>query len=394
VENYKIKNNSTTTPLCLNSVALPPPVASSTKHTPVADSGCTSHFLCMDSPCTSLQPVSDSIFVMLPNGDCIQATHTALLPLPQLPLAAHVTLRRNGIDKLRGDRDHINGLWNIRLSEPPLSTPLSSAFPATAPTHNMRVCEHANNVYEMRNQSDLVAYLHRACFSPTKSTWLKAINAGYFATWLGLTVELVNKHLPKSIAKAKGHLRQERQNLRSTSTPLRPKTPITILDAEFDLTLKHSDRTRTNWVYQQAVQVSGQIFSDQMGRFPVTSSKGHQYILVVYDYDSNHILAEPLKSRSEHKLVRAYTKLHTKLTTCGLRPLLQKLDNECPAGLKKFMKTEGVDYQLFPPHVHRTNAAKRAIGIWKDHFVAGLSSTDPGFLCTYGDASSTKPPEP
>jgi hypothetical protein len=365
----------------------------------------------MDSPCTNLQPVSHGIFVMLPNGDRIQSTHTALLPLPQLPLAArhahiflalrnrallsigqfcdigfeaiftanHVTLRRNGIGELCGDHDHNSGLWNIRLSNPPMPTPLSSAFPATAPTHTMLVCEHANNVHEMRNQSDLVAYLHRACFSPTKSTWLKAINAGYFATWPGLTAELVSKHLPKSIATAKGHLRQERQNLQSTATPLRPKTPITNLDAEFDLTLEHSDRTRTNWVYQQAVQVSGQIFSDQSGRFPVTCSKGNQYIMVVYDYDSNHILAEPLKSRSEHELVRAYTKLHTKLTVCGLHPLLQKLDNECPAGLKKFMKTEGVDYQLVPPHVHRTNAARRAIGIWKDHFVAGLSSTDPAF---------------
>jgi hypothetical protein len=161
----------------------------------------------------------------------------------------------------------------------------------------MLVCEHANNVHEMRNKSDLIAYLHHACFSPTKSTWLKAINADYFATWPGLTAELVSKHLPQSIATAKGHLRQERQNLRSTATPLRPKTPTTILDAEFDLTLKHSDRTRTNWVYQQAVQVSGQIFSDQTGRFPVISSKGNQYIMVVYDYDSNHILAEPLKSR-------------------------------------------------------------------------------------------------
>jgi hypothetical protein len=75
------------------------------------------------------------------------------------------------------------------------------------------------------------------------------------------------------------------------------------LDAEFDHTHQHLDRSRTNWVYQQAVEVSGQIFSDQTGRFPVTSSKGNQYIMVVYDYGSNHILAEPLKSRSEHELV-------------------------------------------------------------------------------------------
>ena len=140
-----------------------------------------------------------------------------------------------------------------------------------------------------------------------------------------------------------------------------------------------TERVRTHWVYQKAIEITGQIFSDQTGRFPVTSSRGNKYIMIVYDYDSNSILAEPLKSRSEHELVRAYTKLHTYLTDRGLRPVLQKLDNECPAGLKKYMHTQGVNYQLVPPHLHRTNAAEKAIGTWKDHFVSGLSSTNPLF---------------
>ena len=83
--------------------------------------------------------------------------------------------------------------------------------------------------------------------------------------------------------------------------------------------------------------------------------------MVLYDYDSNAIIPEPLKSRSEHKLVRAYTTLHAKLTAHGLRPLFQTLDNDCPAGLKAFMRQEGVTFQLAPPHLHRTNAAERAI---------------------------------
>ena len=32
-----------------------------------------------------------------------------------------------------------------------------------------------------------------------------------------------------------------------------------------------------------------------------------------------------------------------------------------------------------PPHLHRTNAAERAIATFKDHFIAGLASIDPAF---------------
>ena len=86
-----------------------------------------------------------------------------------------------------------------------------------------------------------------------------------------------------------------------------------------------------------------------------------------------------MKSRNEHEIIRVYTKIHTYLTDRGMRPILQKLDNECPKGLKKFMRDNQVDYQLVPPHLHRTNSAENAIGTWKDHFVAGLSGVDPNF---------------
>jgi hypothetical protein len=37
-----------------------------------------------------------------------------------------------------------------------------------------------------------------------------------FTTWPGLTNKLINKHLPKSIATAKGHLKHQGKNLCST----------------------------------------------------------------------------------------------------------------------------------------------------------------------------------
>ena len=43
------------------------------------------------------------------------------------------------------------------------------------------------------------------------------------------------------------------------------------------------------------------------------------------------------------------------------------------------MEHKKVDFQLAPPHIHRRNAAERAIRTFKDHFLAGLASLDPTF---------------
>ena len=58
----------------------------------------------------------------------------------------------------------------------------------------------------------LFQFLHRDRFSPVVDTWYKAIDAGYFTTWSGLTSKLVHKHLPASIDTAKSHLRLTRQH--------------------------------------------------------------------------------------------------------------------------------------------------------------------------------------
>ena len=125
--------------------------------------------------------------------------------------------------------------------------------------------------------------------------------------------------------------------------------------------------------------MTDKVSTNQTVRFPVTSIRVSKYLMVLYDHDSNAITPEPIKLRSSSKLIRAYSVLHSKLTDCGLCPISQMLDNECPAGLKNFMRPEGVTFQLVPPHLHRTNSAERAIQTFKNHLIAGISSCDPGF---------------
>jgi hypothetical protein len=128
------------------------------------------------------------------------------------------------------------------------------------------------------------------------------------------------------------------------------------------------------------IEETGRIYTDQTGQFPVTSSQGHRYMLVIYHYDTNAILVEPLKSRhGGNEILRGYTKLFVHLTSRGFKPTTHWLDNEASTALKQFNKLHDVNYQLVPPHVHRQIATEPAIRTWKNHFVAGLCSTDPEF---------------
>jgi hypothetical protein len=226
----------------------------------------------------------------------------------------------------------------------------------------------ANNVYELRNTGALVHYLHKALFSPTKSAMLQAVKDGHLITWPGLTEDAINKHLKLTPATAMGHMNQRRQNIRSTSkAPIEKQQP-----PDTDL------GTKTHLVYAVIVD-QGQLYTDLTGKFPVRSSKGNSYVMLCYIYYWNYVKVIPMRSRSASEWVKAYDSIHQELTVKGFKPKLQTLDNEASTALTNFFTVNNIAYQLVPPHCHRRNAAERAIGTFKEHFVVGLSSVDPSF---------------
>jgi hypothetical protein len=83
-----------------------------------------------------------------------------------------------------------------------------------------------------------------------------------------------------------------------------------------------------------------------------------QYLMGLYEYNSNAILAEPLKSCTDTTMVEAYCKLHDYSFAQGLKPCLQRLNNEASQALQAFMHDKDVTFQLVAPHVHQTNAAE------------------------------------
>ena len=103
------------------------------------------------------------------------------------------------------------------------------------------------------------------------------------------------------------------------------------------------------------------------------------YILVVYDFDSNAILVQAIPNRLATSILRGYKLLHARLCKAGLKPRLCRLDNEASTFLKSCMYEQDIEFQLVPPGIHRRNTAERSIRTFKSHFVAGLCSVDPNF---------------
>ena len=79
-------------------------------------------------------------------------------------------------------------------------------------------------------------------------------------------------------------------------------------------------------------------YSDQTGRFPHRLSCGNEYIMVMYDYDANAILATWLKNCQAKTLADAWESLYLRLSEHGHPATNFILDNECNSDFKMALK--------------------------------------------------------
>jgi hypothetical protein len=96
--------------------------------------------------------------------------------------------------------------------------------------------------------------------------------------------------------------------------------------------ISESPNERTHQVFAAVYDTTGEIATNQTGSFPTTSSRGHKYVLILYDYDSNAILAATIALTPNTASVQ---QLAPVLVERGFRPQLQKLDNEASKALKR-----------------------------------------------------------
>ena len=93
----------------------------------------------------------------------------------------------------------------------------------------------------------------------------------------------------------------------------------------------------------------------------------------------------PVKTKQGREIASAFTSCFERLTKHGHEVSLHVLDNECSEDTKATFKKASILFELVPPHIHRRNAAERAIRTMKNHLLAGLASCDPDFPITEWD---------
>ena len=110
-----------------------------------------------------------------------------------------------------------------------------------------------------------------------------------------------------------GHLHMISQGIRSTQ----PRIPH-----------RHTTNHRIGVNVVPTKQLKYTMASDLPGRYPVTSARGHKYIFLIVDYDSNYIHAVPIKSCKAEELVYGFRTCYKTLTDNGLQGTYVRLDNE------------------------------------------------------------------
>jgi hypothetical protein len=122
------------------------------------------------------------------------------------------------------------------------------------------------------------------------------------------------------------------------------------------------------------------MFSNQTGQLPTRSQRGNKYIVVMVEIDNNAILIEPMKSRKDEEMIRAYNALLLQLKCAGIVPKKHVLDNEVPENMKNHIRnTCKLDMELVPSGCHQRNAAKVAICNFKAHFLSVLAGIAENF---------------
>jgi hypothetical protein len=218
----------------------------------------------------------------------------------------NVKIYKNGKVIIVGKRNDTNGLWNIPLAPKNSDSPTTNATPAPP-----IACHSANGALrQVKTKQDLATFLHACAFSLLPSTFLRNIQRGHYDKWPGLTASLITKYLPKSLATSKGHLRMQQKNIQSTK-PITADLPLAT-SLHFSPSQEPPNKC-TNVVFTTILPATElhKSYSDQTGKFPVQSSRGYNYVMVLYDYDSNAILSKPLKTLQASELTSAWTALHT-----------------------------------------------------------------------------------
>jgi hypothetical protein len=106
----------------------------------------------------------------------------------------------------KGIQNITDGLWDINLTNPIISQNNNNIHK----TNKLNVIIRKNTL-----KTDFINFLNACCFSPTKQSFIKAIQKGNLITFSGLTEKLLNNFKP-ICCNCKRTFRSRKKNLQTT----------------------------------------------------------------------------------------------------------------------------------------------------------------------------------
>ena len=360
------------------------------------DSGTTGHYLpiACEHLILDVKPAVSPIKVTCPDGSIMISSKVGILNLPNMPLQArtcHLFDSINGallsigqfcdhgmvahfdeskleiLDKhtgaliLTGQRDN-RGMYMLPLVQPTNLPSLHANSSVFTQLSSSRSCARR------------VSFISSAFGNPADSTLLKAAKAGFLKSIPNVTVDQIRKYSPDSIKSAAGHLDQARQNTWSTKKHRQVKHSASNL-------LRTACTSGTASLLVVKTELSSELHGDLTGRYPVTSRKGNNKVLIGYSESGRFIKSVPMKGDTSDDLIQAYDALINFFRTKGkIIHSVINLDNQTSNDLEYYFEHEAkLGYHYAPPGNHRTLHAERDIRTWKNHFIATRAGADPSF---------------
>jgi hypothetical protein len=155
-------------------------------------------------------------------------------------------------------------------------------------------------------------------WSPPTSTLLWALDLSEeLATIPGLTTTLIKNHLPRSTATNKGHMGRHQANTASTGNM---QSDIIVACAKVDCMFPPQEICAMQDMFCFAAlanAITGNMYTDITGAFPVRSFKSMQYLFVAYIFDLNAIIIRAMLSCTNASMVQAFTKVISILISGG-----------------------------------------------------------------------------
>ena len=86
--------------------------------------------------------------------------------------------------------------------------------------------------------------------------------------------------------------------------------------------------TWENEFHMKVCNLKSKSYSDETDHFLVISSRGNKYVMVIYNHDSNVILARTLKTKSALEMLQNIQEVHKFLNERGIHLKVHIIDNK------------------------------------------------------------------